>query len=96
MKTLRTRRSFPLEVLGLAGVTAALAKAQPKQNVSGARHPNLAAAQRFCEQAYQKITAAQQANEWDMQGHAAHAKDLLDQANAALKQAAQAANKNAK
>ncbi|HUB78456.1 MAG TPA: hypothetical protein VMB03_06660 [Bryobacteraceae bacterium] len=96
MKTLRTRRSFPLEVLGLAGVTAVLANGQPKQTVSGARHPNLAAAQRFCEQAYQKITAAQQANEWDMQGHAAHAKELLDQANTALKQAAQAANKNAK
>jgi len=97
MKTLRTRRSFPLEVLGLAGVTAVLAKAQqPKQNVSAARHPNLAAAQRLCAQAFQKVTAAQQANEWDMQGHAAHAKELLDQANTALKQAAQAANKNAK
>jgi len=96
MKTLRTRRSFPLEVLGLAGVTAVLAKAQPKQNISGARHPNLAAAQRLCEQAYQKVTAAQQANEFDMQGHAAHAKELLEQANNALKQAALAANKNAK
>ena len=96
MKILRTRRSFPLEVLGLAGVTAVLTNGQPKQNVSGARHPNLAAAQRFSEQAFQKITAAQQANEWDIQGHAAHAKELLEQANAALKQAAQAANRNAK
>jgi hypothetical protein len=95
MKSLR--RYFPLQIAGLAGVTAALAPAQaPKQTVSGARHPNLAAAQRFCQQAYEKVTAAQQANEWDMQGHAAHAKDLLDQANTALKQAAQAANKNAK
>ncbi len=64
--------------------------------VSRRKHPNLAAAQRFCQQAYEKVSAAQQANEFDMQGHAAHAKDLLDQANAALKQAAQAANKNAK
>jgi hypothetical protein len=82
--------------LGLAGVTAALATAQPKPNVSGAKHPNIAAAQRFCEQAYEKVTAAQQANEFDMAGHAAHAKELLEQANTALKQAAQAANKNAK
>ena len=40
--------------------------------------------------------AAQQANEWDMQGHAQKAKDLLDQVNNELKAAAQAANKNAK
>jgi hypothetical protein len=84
-------------MLGLAQLTAALAPAQqPKQTVSGARHPNLAAAQRFCQQAYEKVTAAQQANEWDMQGHAAKAKDLLNQANTELKAAAQAANKNAK
>jgi hypothetical protein len=97
MKSLRTRRYFPLQVLGLTQLTAAFAPAQqPKTNVSGARHPNLAAAQRLSLQAYQKITAAQQANEWDMQGHAAKAKDLLNQANTELKAAAQAANKNAK
>jgi hypothetical protein len=91
MKTLR--RYFPLQVLGLAQLTSALAPAQqPKQTVSGARHPNLAAAQRFCQQAYDKAVAAQQANEWDMQGHAAKAKELLDQANTQLKQAAEAAN----
>lgn len=92
MTTLKTRRSFPLEVLGLAGVTAALASAQPKQNVSSSRHPNLAAAQQLCEQAYNKCTAAQEANEFDMQGHAQKAKNLLEQANTALKAAAQAAN----
>jgi hypothetical protein len=48
------------------------------------------------EQAYNKITAAQQANEWDLDGHAAHAKELLDQANNELKAAAQAANRNHK
>jgi len=36
--------------------------------------------------------AAQGANEFDMQGHAAKAKDLLNQANTELKAAAQAAN----
>jgi len=66
----------------------------PARNVSGARHPNLAAAQRLSRQAYEKIIAAQQANEWDMQGHAQKAKDLLDQVNNELKQAAEAANRN--
>jgi hypothetical protein len=36
--------------------------------------------------------AAQTANEFDMAGHAAKAKELLDQANNELKQAAEAAN----
>ena len=57
-------------------------------------HPNLAEAQKLTAQAYQKITAAQQANEWDLEGHAQKAKNLLDQANNELKQAAQAANAN--
>jgi hypothetical protein len=67
---------------------------QPKQNVSPKRHPNLAAAQRMCANAYQKVIAAQEANEWDMSGHAQKAKDLLDQADKELKQAAGAANRN--
>jgi len=67
---------------------------KPAQNVSPKRHPNLAAAQRLSANAYQKVIAAQQANEWDMQGHAAKAKDLLEQANNELKQAAGAANRN--
>jgi len=66
----------------------------PQQNVSGKRHPNLAAAQRLCEQAFEKIQAAQQANEFDMSGHASKAKELLDQANHELKQAAESANKH--
>ena len=56
--------------------------------VSLAQHPP--------DQAYQKIVAAQEANECDMQGHAAKAKDLLDQANRELKAAAASANKNRK
>ena len=66
--------------------------AAPARNVSPERHPNLAAAQRLSHQAWEKITAAQKANEWDMQGHAQKAKDLLDQVNAELKLAAEAAN----
>jgi len=94
-----TRRTLSLQIL-LASVllsTGMLFAAQrPARNVSGARHPNLAAAQRLCAQAYEKIAAAQQANEFDIEGHAQKAKDLLEQANRELKQAAEAANKNAK
>jgi hypothetical protein len=69
---------------------------KPPRNVSPRRHPNLAAAQRFLDQAFQKITAAQEANEFDMSGHAAKAKELLEQADKELKEAAEAANKNDK
>jgi len=65
---------------------------RPERNVSGRRHPNLAAAQRLSRQAWEKIMAAQRANEWDMQGHAQKAKELLDQVNAELREAAGAAN----
>ncbi len=79
-----------LSSLVLAG---ALALAQPEHNVSGARHPNLSAAQRLTQQAWDKIVAAQEANEFDMKGHAQKAKELLDQANRELKAAAEAANR---
>ncbi|MGB2626267.1 MAG: hypothetical protein WAK20_05730 [Candidatus Acidiferrum sp.] len=80
---------------GLMGGVAALAQ-KPVDNVNAQKHPNLAAAQRLSQQAWEKLSAAQQANEWDMQGHAAKAKDLLDQVNKELKLAAEAANKNHK
>ena len=66
---------------------------EPKRNISGARHPNLAAAQRLSQQAYDKIVAAQQANEFDMRGHAQKAKELLDEVNKELKLAAEMANR---
>jgi hypothetical protein len=80
--------------LGTALVVGGVLFAQPKQNVAAGRHPNLAAAQRFSHQAYEKVTAAQEANEWDMQGHAKKAKELLDEVNRELKMAAESANKN--
>lgn len=81
-------------ILGLASILVAgtLAIAQPQRNVSGARHPNIAAAQRLSQQAFEKIVAAQQANEWDLGGHAQKAKNLLEEANRELKEAAEAAN----
>jgi hypothetical protein len=80
--------------LGFSLFIAGTALAQkPAENVSAKKHPNIAAAQRLVEQAFNKITAAQQANEFDMNGHAAKAKTLLDQANAELKLAAETANR---
>jgi hypothetical protein len=64
----------------------------PVDNINPNKHPNLAAAQRLATEAFERVSAAQVANEYDMDGHAAHAKDLLDQANRELKAAAIAAN----
>ena len=92
-----------MKQFAIVGILATMAFASsavfadpPVKNVSGNRHPNIAAAQRLTANAYQKIVAAQEANEFDLGGHAAKAKDLLDQANSELKQAAQTANKNGK
>jgi hypothetical protein len=74
----------------LAG-SSAFAK-DPVRNVSAKKHPNIAAAQKLSAQAYEKIEAAQKANEYDMQGHAQKAKELLEQVNQELKLAAEAAN----
>ena len=81
-------------VLSLALCCGGVALAQyPAQNV-GHRHPNLAAAQRLIGQAWEKINAAQQANEFDMGGHAQKAKELLDQASREIKIAAEEANEH--
>jgi hypothetical protein len=81
-------------VFGSVLLVGAVAIAQPpERNISGARHPNLAAAQRLSLQAWEKITAAQQANEWDLQGHAKKAKELLDEVNRELKLAAETSNR---
>ncbi len=82
-------------VLGTV-LLAGAAFAKPVTNVSAVRHPNIAAAQRLSRAAYDKIVAAQKANEYDMNGHAQKAKELLEQVNAELKEAAEAANANAK
>ncbi len=58
-----------------------------------AKHPNLAAALDALKTADAKITAAQKANEYDMGGHAAKAKNLISQAISEVDQAAKAASK---
>lgn len=78
----------------LALATTAVIAKPPVDNVGHHRHPNLAAAQRLTAQAFNRIMAAQRANEFDLGGHAAKAKDLLDQANRELKEAAESSNTN--
>ena len=93
MRSLMNRNSL-LKLAGVLLLLAGLALAQkPKDNVSGRRHPNLAAAQRLSQQAWQRVVAAQDANEFDMQGHAQKAKNLLDEVNKELKLAAESANR---
>ncbi|HWW31900.1 MAG TPA: hypothetical protein VNY70_00910 [Steroidobacteraceae bacterium] len=87
--------TLTLSSAALLLVTTAALAAPPVEDI-GKRHPNLAAAQRLSHQAWERITAAQQANEWDMDGHAAKAKELLDKVNEELRMAAEAANKNHK
>lgn len=72
------------------GVT--LIAQNPGVNVSKHLHPNINAAQRLLEQAIQRTTNAQRANEYDAKGHAERAKQLMDQADGELKLAAEALN----
>jgi hypothetical protein len=82
-------------VLGALLLLGALATAEkPGRNISAARHPNLAAAQDLCQRAWERISDAQRANEWDMNGHAQRAKDLLADVNRELKLAAESANRH--
>ena len=89
-----TKTRLSTAILGTLAIIGGIAIAQPpKQNINAGRHPNLARAQHQCAMASQSITAAQEANEWDMQGHAKHAKQLLDEASNELRAAATAANR---
>jgi len=82
---------FKKIVIGLGGVVtlvACLAFAQsPTVNISK-RHGNLRDAQSFIVQAYQKVETAQTDNGGRMAGHAARAKELLREADAELRRAA--------
>ena len=93
-------KSFRINAFTATALAAALLLSgytfaqRPETDINPRNHPNLAAAQRYCLQAFQHITDAQQANEWDLGGHAQRAKDLLDQASHELKEAADASNRN--
>jgi hypothetical protein len=80
-----------LASLAMAAATACAQ--EPVQNVDPYRHGNLAAAQNLVRGAFDKISQAQSANHGELGGHAARAKELLEQANDEIKQAALAANR---
>jgi hypothetical protein len=65
----------------------------PVVNIDHYRHGNLASAQSYIVQAYQSISYAQQANDGQLGGHAQRAKDLLTQADAELRLAADVSNR---
>jgi len=79
-------------VFGLLSAGVAIAQ-RPAVDILPARHPNLAAAQELIAQAWDKVSAAELANEGDMRGHGKKAKELLDAANREIKLAAEAANR---
>ena len=91
----KTRKWISGGLLGLSlaitGIT--IAQGPPERDISARRHPILADAQRLCDQAYNRIGDAQRANQWDMNGHAAKARVLLEQASRELKAAALADNR---
>jgi hypothetical protein len=90
MTRIRVFTTVLASLLLIGGVAIAQ---RPRENVSPGRHPNLAAAQRLSQQAWERVVDAQRANEWDLKGHAQRAKELLDQVNRELKLAAEASNR---
>ncbi|WP_153101316.1 hypothetical protein [Paraburkholderia hayleyella] len=89
MKFHRLAALLPIVYL-TAGIASA--SAQPVEDVSYARHPELAAAQASIRQAFGQISRAQEANYNRLGDHADRAKRLLDEASAELKAAAEYAN----
>jgi F0F1-type ATP synthase membrane subunit b/b' len=98
---MRVKNAFLGSMMAMGLLFGSLAYAQnnnkpPAENISSKKHPNLAAAQKHLDMAFEKIQAAQQANEFDLAGHAAKAKELIDQADRELKLSAEASNKDHK
>jgi hypothetical protein len=78
-----------------AAACCSFAAAQaPSVSIDPQRHGNLAAAQESIVVAYIRIGDAQQGNDSHLGGHAAKAKDLLNQANEELRLAADFADQN--
>lgn len=82
------KAAFALTLLAATG--SAFAQ-EPVQNIDPSRHGNLAAAQDLVRQAYDRLSVAQRENGNDLGGHAEKAKALLQQANAEIRLAADAA-----
>ena len=71
---------------------SALFAQRPATNNDPNKHPNLAAAQRFIQQAYDKAEEAQKANKDELGDHAEKAKQHLAEADQELKLAAEYAD----
>ena len=81
-------------LIALAGIAGGYAIAQDHDHDLWRRHPNLAQAERLTHQASDYLVAAQRANHWDMHGHAAHAQELLQQADREIWEAARDADRH--
>jgi hypothetical protein len=80
-------------LLCAALVGGGIAVAQrPERDIDPKKHQYLAAAQDLCVQAWMKVDEAQKANKDELGGHAQKAKELLDQVNHELKEAAEYAD----
>ena len=62
--------------------------------INASKHPHLAEAQKLVHEAHDRLSAAQKANEFDLGGHAAKAKNFLEQASQELKLAADQSDKS--
>ena len=80
--------------MALLCVGIAYAQTKPIQDVNSRISPNLAAAQAYMVDAFNKLTLSQAINDDDMNGHAANAKNLLIQASNEVSAAAKAAYAN--
>jgi hypothetical protein len=92
---MKTKNLLLLAALGGAVIAAGCATAQQRPIVDiGERHGNLREAQQLIVQAYETIGRAQYDNDSRLGGHAARAKELLSQADAELRAAADVANEH--
>lgn len=71
---------------------AILAAQQPTVDIDTDGHGNLQSAQEYVVMAWQRIDRAQKINNYDLGGHAGRAKELLEQANAEIRAAADVLN----
>jgi hypothetical protein len=92
--SLRTPALASLLTIGIVAGGVLIAQGPGAHRAVPTRHPNIIAAQRLADEAADKVTAARAANEWDLDGHAARAKELLNQASHELTQAAESLNRN--
>jgi hypothetical protein len=90
---MRLKNTILTAFAGVAVVTLAVAQ-MPVASVDPSRHGNLAGAQQNIEQAFNSISAAQRANDSQLAGHAARAKEYLREANDEIAAAAMAADGN--